>query len=125
MKQSKPARKKEDAAKDERPWGYYRILDVGPGYKVKQLMVRPGHRLSLQRHQRRAEHWHVIEGMAVVTRNDEEIPLSAGGSVDIPRTAWHRVHNPGDCELVFIEVQTGNYFGEDDIERREDDYGRR
>ncbi|MGH7814116.1 MAG: phosphomannose isomerase type II C-terminal cupin domain [Candidatus Binataceae bacterium] len=110
--------------REDRPWGYYRILDEGNGYKVKLMMVKPGHRLSLQRHKRRAEHWHVIEGTALVTRNDEEIALSAGESIDIPRTAWHRVRNPGDSDLVFIEVQTGDYFGEDDIERREDDYGR-
>ncbi|HUO03956.1 MAG TPA: phosphomannose isomerase type II C-terminal cupin domain [Candidatus Binataceae bacterium] len=115
----------KETARDDRPWGYYRILDEGDGYKVKQLLVRPGHRLSLQRHKRRAEHWYVVEGTAVVTRNDEEIKLSAGGSVDIPRTAWHRVMNPGKQDLIFVEVQTGDYFGEDDIERRDDDYGRR
>ena len=117
--------KDKELRRDDRPWGYYRILDEGDGYQVKQLVVRPGHRLSLQRHQRRAEHWYVVEGTAVVTRDDEEIRLAAGGSIDIPLTAWHRVTNPGKRDLVFIEVQTGDYFGEDDIERREDDYGRR
>lgn len=109
---------------DQRPWGYYRVLEDDPGHKVKRIVVYPGHRLSLQRHKQRAEHWYFIKGEALVTRNGEEILVQAGDSVEIPREAWHRVKNPGQADAVFIEVQTGTYFGEDDSERAEDDYGR-
>jgi mannose-6-phosphate isomerase len=109
---------------DHRPWGYYRVLADEPDHKVKRIVVYPGQRLSLQRHRHRAEHWYFIGGEAVVTRNQEEIHLQKGMHVDIPREAWHRVRNPGTINSVFIEVQTGDYFGEDDIERAEDDYGR-
>jgi len=109
---------------DHRPWGYYVVLADEGDHKVKRIVVYPGKRLSLQRHKRRAEHWYVIMGSAVVTRDKEEIPLTAGTAVDIPRSAWHRMANPGTVEMAFIEVQTGDYFGEDDIERAQDDYGR-
>ena len=88
------------------------------------MWVYPGKRLSLQRHRRRSEHWYVMSGEALVTRNDEKIPVPAGRSVDLPVGAWHRVENRGEREMVFVEVQTGDYFGEDDIERKEDDFGR-
>ncbi len=114
----------QTSRRDHRPWGRYQVLDQQADHKVKRIVVLPGQRLSLQRHQRRAEHWFVVQGRAVVTRDGEELVLEAGQGVDLPRGAWHRVHNPGEEELVFIEVQTGDYFGEDDIERREDDYGR-
>jgi glycosyltransferase involved in cell wall biosynthesis/quercetin dioxygenase-like cupin family protein len=109
---------------DHRPWGYYQVLLDGPNHKVKTITVYPGHRLSLQRHNRRAEHWYVVAGKARVTLDQRELELNALSSVDIPRGAWHRIANPADANLVFIEVQTGDYFGEDDIERLEDDYGR-
>jgi len=109
---------------DHRPWGFYEILLDSPEHKVKRITVHPGQRLSLQRHQRRAEHWYVVEGEAAVTLDDGEIALSAGQAVDIPRGGWHRIRNSGSSKMVFIEVQTGDYFGEDDIERKEDDYGR-
>lgn len=109
---------------DRRPWGGYRILDEAPDHKVKRIVVLPGQRLSLQRHRRRGEHWYVVRGAARVERDGEEIRLAAGEAVDIPLGAWHRVANPGEELLVFIEVQRGDYFGEDDIERAEDDYGR-
>lgn len=109
---------------DHRPWGYYRVLTDEPNHKVKMITVHPGQRLSYQRHFRRSEHWYVIRGPAVVTLNGEEIQLKSGQAVNLPREAWHRIMNPGDENLVFIEVQTGEYFGEDDIERSEDDYGR-
>ena len=115
---------KEDDREDRRPWGYYAVLADEPDHKVKRIVVNPGQRLSLQRHKRRSEHWFVVRGRAVVSRNDEVIELEAGSAVDIPRGAWHRIKNPGREDLAFIEVQTGDYFGEDDIERREDDYGR-
>lgn len=109
---------------DHRPWGYYEVLLDEPCHKVKRITVFPGHRLSLQRHQRRAEHWYVVSGNARVTLGGRELSLSPLESVDIPKGQWHRVANPGEEPLVFIEVQTGDYFGEDDIERLEDDYGR-
>lgn len=109
---------------DHRPWGYYQVYADEPDHKVKRIVVYPGKRLSLQRHQRRAEHWYVLGGEAVVTRDDEEVHLKEGDSVDIPRGAVHRIRNPGTENMAFIEVQTGDYFGEDDIERLEDDFGR-
>ena len=111
--------------KDSRPWGYYEVLSDAADHKVKRIVVHPGQRLSLQRHQRRAEHWFVIRGAAVVTRDGTEINVATGQSIDILRGAWHRILNPGEEEMAFIEIQTGDYFGEDDIERLDDDYGRR
>ena len=110
---------------DHRPWGYYRVLADEPDHKVKRIEVYPGKRLSLQRHQRRAEHWYVMRGTAEVTLDGDILTIEAGKAVDIPRGAVHRVMNPGTEDMVFIEVQTGEYFGEDDIERLEDDFGRR
>lgn len=109
---------------DHRPWGYYRVLADEADHKVKRIVVYPGKRLSLQFHHRRAEHWMVINGQGVVTRGNEEITVSPGKSVDIPQGAAHRIQNTGSRLLVFIEVQQGDYFGEDDIVRIEDDYGR-
>ncbi|OHE22028.1 MAG: mannose-6-phosphate isomerase [Syntrophobacterales bacterium RBG_19FT_COMBO_59_10] len=109
---------------DHRPWGHYTVLADEPDHKVKRICVYPGKRLSLQRHRRRAEHWYLLYGEAVVTLDGKEIPLRGGQSVDIPRGAAHRLLNAGKMEAAFIEVQTGEYFGEDDIERIEDDYGR-
>ena len=109
---------------DQRPWGDFLVLSDATDHKVKRITVLPGKRLSLQRHQHRAEHWFVVQGEGVVTLDDREIPLAKGQAVDIPRRARHRIANPGQGPLVFIEVQMGDYFGEDDIERFEDDYGR-
>ncbi len=109
---------------DYRPWGYYEVLADRPDHKVKRIVVYPGKRLSLQRHHQRAEHWYVISGTGVVTLDDGELNLKAFQAVDIPRGAWHRISNPGKNDLAFVEVQTGDYFGEDDIERAADDYGR-
>ncbi|HHL40361.1 MAG TPA: glycosyltransferase, partial [Deltaproteobacteria bacterium] len=109
---------------ERRPWGRYEVLGEGGDHKVKRITVRPGKRLSYQRHRRRSEHWYVVSGRAVVTRDGERIELAAGEGVDIPARSWHRIENPGPGGLVFIEVQRGEYFGEDDIERSEDDYGR-
>ena len=113
-----------DRHSPQRPWGFYEILADHPDHKVKRITVYPGQRLSYQRHFRRAEHWYVIRGQAVVTQSGEDVELIVGQAIDLPVRTWHRVHNPGSEELVFIEVQTGDYFGEDDIERSEDDYGR-
>ena len=108
----------------DRPWGYYLVLLEDAGYKVKQFVVKPGSRLSLQRHRHRSEHWQVVRGEGVVTLGKETVRLSPGGSIDIPLGELHRVESVGEENLVVIEVQRGEYVGEDDIERFEDDYGR-
>ena len=110
--------------RDERPWGAYLVLEDEVTHKVKRLEVRPGKRLSYQRHARRAEHWFVVAGLAEVTLDGASHLLKAGDAIDIPRGAAHRIANDGDVDLVFVEVQHGDYFGEDDIERLEDDFGR-
>ncbi|MBW2330117.1 MAG: glycosyltransferase [Deltaproteobacteria bacterium] len=115
---------KQTKREDHRPWGFYEILSDKSDYKAKRITVYPGQRLSYQRHFRRAEHWYVVCGNAVVTKNDQDVELAAGQAIDLPVETWHRVRNPGNKNLVFIEVQTGDYFGEDDIERSDDDYGR-
>jgi mannose-6-phosphate isomerase len=107
-----------------REWGYYHILSHEENHKVKRITVYPGKRLSLQRHKKRAEHWYIVEGKAVMTLNDNVFALETGGSVDIKAGDIHRIENSGTSDLVFIEVQTGSYFGEDDIERLHDDFGR-
>ena len=107
-----------------RPWGYYESIDAGQRFQVKRLMVKPGARLSLQLHRRRAEHWVVVSGEAKVTRGEEELRLTANQSTYIPTGARHRLENPGSEPLFVIEVQSGDYFGEDDIERFADDYRR-
>ena len=115
----------ESAVYEERPWGSFTILDEGENYKVKRLEVLPGKRLSYQRHSRRSEHWFVVRGTAKVTLNDAEILVKTGEALDIPVGFAHRIENgPGDENLIIIETQTGDYFGEDDIERMDDDFGR-
>ena len=109
---------------ERRPWGGYQNLEEGPGYKVKRLVVQPGHRFSLQKHHRRAEHWFVVAGAPVVRVNGRPRRLTPGDAVDVPRGAWHRCENPGRTPVVLIEVQQGRYLGEDDIVRKQDDYGR-
>ena len=109
---------------DRRPWGSFTVLDEGEGFKVKRIEVLPGKRLSYQRHARRAEHWVVVAGAARVTLDGGERVVRLGEAVDIPVGAAHRVGNPGADLLVFIEVQRGDYLGEDDITRLEDDYNR-
>ena len=109
---------------DTRPWGTFTVLDEGAGFKVKRIEVWPGKRLSYQKHAQRAEHWVVVKGTAKVTLDDQEVIVAPGQSIDIPIGSAHRVENSGPDELVFIEVQRGNYLGEDDIVRLSDDYGR-
>ena len=109
---------------DERPWGNFTVLDEGEGYKVKRIEVLPGKRLSYQKHARRAEHWFIVQGVAKVTLDGKEIILSSGEYVDIPVGAAHRIENPGDVKVIFIEAQRGDYLGEDDIVRLQDDFGR-
>mgnify|MGYP001474720020 CR=1 FL=1 len=93
-------------------------------HKVKRLVVFPGKRMSLQRHRLRSEHWHVVCGTGLVTLGKKQIRLGEGASVDIPAGMLHRVQNVGKKNLVLVEIQRGEYFGEDDIERIEDDFGR-
>ena len=109
---------------DRRPWGSYTVLEEGRNFKVKRIEVLPGKRLSYQKHSQRAEHWFVIEGTAKVTLDDRDVLVAAGEAIDIPVGSAHRVENPGAEDLIFIEVQRGNYLGEDDIVRLEDDFGR-
>lgn len=110
--------------KEERPWGSFEILHEEDNLKVKRIIVKPGKRLSLQSHQHRSENWVVITGQALVTLDDEDIPRTANQSIYIPAKTRHRMANPGKEEVVFIEVQTGSYLGEDDITRYEDDFHR-
>lgn len=110
---------------DQRPWGSFTVLDEGDDYKVKRIEVLPGKRLSYQRHTRRSEHWFIVRGTAKVTLNGVETLVNTFQTVDIAVGDAHRVENPSESEmLVFIETQTGEYFGEDDIVRLEDDFGR-
>jgi len=110
--------------KEERPWGWFEILFEDAGLKIKRIMVKPGKRLSLQSHERRAENWVVVQGQAVVTVGDELFKLEKRQAVFIPEKARHRMENPGKEELIFVEVQTGTYLGEDDITRFQDDFDR-
>jgi mannose-1-phosphate guanylyltransferase/mannose-6-phosphate isomerase len=107
-----------------RPWGYFQTVDAGDGFLVKRIVVDPGGRLSLQMHHHRAEHWVVVAGVALVTRGEEVMSLRQNESVFIAVRQKHRLENPGTQPLHVIEVQTGDYLGEDDIVRFEDCYGR-
>jgi len=109
---------------DHRPWGFYEVLSDAPDHKVKRITVNPGARLSYQRHKHRQEHWYIVAGSAVITLDGTDHQRKPGEAIDIPLGAWHRMSNGGEDNVVFIEVQTGTYFGEDDIERSDDDYGR-
>lgn len=110
---------------DERPWGNYTVLDEGAHYKVKRITVHAGKRLSYQRHTRRQEHWLVVDGAGRVTLDGRDFDVNPGTAVDIPVEAAHRIANTGTAApLIFIEVQRGDYFGEDDIVRLADDFGR-
>lgn len=107
-----------------RPWGYFEILAEGPSFKVKRLMVKPGAKLSLQKHQQRAEHWVVVAGRAEVINNKATIHLGVNQSTYIPKNTLHRLSNNGSDPLYVIEVQSGDYLGEDDIQRFDDIYAR-
>ena len=110
---------------DQRPWGYFTVLADEIDHKIKRIVVYPGKRLSLQKHQKRSEHWFVLSGQGIVTLDGERHNKKGGESINIPSGSSHRIEIIGKVDLSFIEVQTGEYFGEDDIERLEDDYGRR
>ena len=109
---------------EHRPWGSFENLLDEKYCKVKRIIVKPGQRLSYQYHHKRTEHWVVVQGEAIVTLNDKEYEFEEGQVVEIPVGTKHRVRNDYDDDLIFIETQTGSYFGEDDIVRIEDDYGR-
>ena len=115
----------EEAEYSERPWGSYTVLDdKAPNFKVKLIVVSPGQRLSYQRHAKRAEHWFIVSGNATVILDGTTHELVPGQSIDIGIEHAHRCENHGDVPVECIEVHTGTYFGEDDIVRLEDDYGR-
>ncbi len=109
---------------DVRPWGEYFVLEEGPGYKVKRIRVKPGGRLSFQSHKHRGEHWIVVTGSATVTVGTDVRTLARGEVADIAKTEKHRLENLSKEELEIIEVQFGDYLGEDDIVRYEDVYNR-
>jgi mannose-6-phosphate isomerase-like protein (cupin superfamily) len=108
----------------ERPWGRYEVLAEDADHKVKRIVVFPGKRMSLQVHERRSEHWFVVRGSGKVTIGEVSRDLREGDAADIPKGCRHRIQNTGPCDLVFVEVQRGDYLGEDDIRRLEDDFGR-
>ena len=110
--------------KTERPWGWYEVIDQGERFKVKNIEVKPGHRLSLQKHHHRTEHWVVVSGTAEVQLNEDKQLLGENQSMYIPLGCMHRLSNPGKIPLKIIEVQSGSYLGEDDIVRFRDFYGR-
>jgi mannose-6-phosphate isomerase-like protein (cupin superfamily) len=109
---------------EARPWGSYEVIGESALYKIKSIIVNPGKRLSYQKHEKRAEHWLVVTGTATVTIDGKVSEIKPGEAVDIGIGVPHRVANNGSSELKIIEVQTGTYFGEDDIIRLEDDFGR-
>jgi mannose-6-phosphate isomerase len=114
-----------DKQEEHRPWGFYEVLSQDKkDHKVKRITVWPGKRLSLQYHQKRSEHWVVVSGRGLVSVDGKQVKLAENEAIDIPLGAQHRIENIGDEPLVFIEVQQGEYFGEDDIVRVEDDFGR-
>jgi mannose-1-phosphate guanylyltransferase/mannose-6-phosphate isomerase len=107
-----------------RPWGHFEVIRAGKGFQVKEIVVKPGARLSLQRHKHRSEHWVVVAGVAAVTLGGETLTLRENQSVYIPAGTDHRLANDRDLPLAIIEIQTGDYLGEDDIIRLDDDCGR-
>ena len=112
-----------DNLTDIRPWGYYTILKEKNNFKSKYIYVKENQKLSYQRHQHRSEHWFIVSGIATVTIDGKTFNMLPGDSIDIPVNTLHRIQ-AGTYPVEFIEIQTGTYFGEDDIERIEDEYGR-
>ena len=108
----------------EKPWGNYTVLEKGPRYKIKRVVVKPEQRLSMQMHHHRSEHWVIVAGTAKIINGEEEFYLHANESTYIPMSTKHRLENPGKVPLELIEVQNGEYIEEDDIVRFEDDYER-
>ena len=110
--------------KEERPWGSFEILYEEKSLKVKRIIVKPGQRLSFQSHEHRSENWVILQGNAIVQLGEEKIFLELNQSVFIHKKVKHRIENNGNLDVVFVEIQTGSYLGEDDIIRYEDDYNR-
>jgi len=110
--------------RSKKPWGEFYVIHNEPNYKLKRIEVLPGQRLSYQYHNQRSESWTIIQGNGTLTLEGKDIKLSVGENVSIPIKAKHRIKNTGSEKLIFIEVQTGSYFGEEDIVRIEDDYKR-
>jgi mannose-1-phosphate guanylyltransferase/mannose-6-phosphate isomerase len=123
LKQSKRKEASEHVT-TYRPWGSYTILEQGPRYKIKRVVVNPGEKLSLQKHSHRSEHWVVVKGTAKVTIGGEGIFIHENESAYVPKSNLHRLENAGKIPVEIIEVQNGEYMEEDDIERFDDDYGR-
>ena len=120
-----PQIESKKSKKENRPWGNFQILEDEHHFKVKKIEIAPKQRLSYQKHFKRAEHWFVVSGSALVTLEGKELLLQEGDHVDIATEMAHRIENLDEEKiLVFIEIQTGSYFGEDDIVRFSDDYGR-
>lgn len=109
---------------EDRPWGTFDVLVDDTDHKVKTIAVHPGQRLSYQRHGRRSEHWFVVRGEGIVTLDGVKVDVAPGSAIDVPVGVAHRIECTGQGPLVFVEVQHGEYFGEDDIVRLEDDFGR-
>ena len=109
---------------EDRPWGSFSIIQHDPAYKIKRIEVKPGARLSYQYHNKRSEVWVIIQGEGLITLNDKVNNYKKGDTILIPKKTKHRIENKGNDNTIFIEVQTGSYFGEDDIVRLEDDYNR-
>jgi mannose-6-phosphate isomerase len=109
---------------EKRPWGEFFIIQETISYKIKRIEVNPGQRLSYQYHNKRSEVWIIIQGEGTVLLNDNKINYSKGDTIEIPQGVKHRIENNGSEKTIFIEVQTGTYFGEDDIVRLQDDYNR-
>jgi mannose-6-phosphate isomerase len=110
--------------KEVRPWGSFTVLEEGERYKLKRIEVRPGQRLSYQSHEKRDELWMIVQGNAIITIEDKEIETGYGDFVTIKKCQKHRIENRTEERVIFIEIQTGEYFGEDDIVRYQDDYKR-
>ena len=110
--------------KEERPWGRYYVIHDQENYKIKRIEVEPGQRLSYQFHEKRSETWVIVKGNGMVIIDEKQQNISEGETILIPKKSRHRIENISDNQLVFIEVQTGTYFGEDDIVRLSDDYNR-
>jgi mannose-6-phosphate isomerase-like protein (cupin superfamily) len=109
---------------EERPWGNYTVLHTDEICQVKKLVVNPGKRISLQSHEFRAEHWFIVSGQGIAELDGKEVEMGPGDSIDVPISSKHRISCSSDGPLVFIEVQTGSSFSEDDITRYGDDFGR-
>ena len=114
-----------EALRVEKPWGHFKIIHWDLGYQVKRIEVDPGQRLSLQKHQKRAEKWVIVKGEGKAVIGGKEIAVKPGSVLDAPAGTEHRMQNTGETPLAFIEVQLGTYLGEDDIVRLQDDYDRK